>query len=152
MGRQNGVGAGLGKQHPPRNALERDGAQRIYIGAPVHMDPGDLFGCRVVRGPDPLPLAGYVGAGCEAARQANIRQVGMIHVSEQNVGGLDVTVHDCALVEGIQRTGDLTDDARDHRERERPIVLNQGLEVSAGDVGRHDAERRVHMLHGHDRQ
>ena len=76
------------------------------------------------------------------AGDPEIDQVGEVVLVEQNVGGFDIAVQQADLVRGMQREGDLFDDAHRPRRLQRPVGQH-GLQVAALDQPHIDVQAAV---------
>ena len=101
---------GVARKRPaPGESLVEDDARGEEVGACVDGLAEDLLRRHVTRGPDDQPWAGEVGAAREAAgdlarqltSQAEIDELAAVGRQEE-VGGLDVPVHDARVVKGGQ--------------------------------------------------
>ena len=62
--------------------MEQHAAQRVDVGARVDPLAADLLGRDVAQRPDPLARAAQPGAGADALREAEVRQVGVVTRAE----------------------------------------------------------------------
>ena len=106
MGVQDGLRAFAEIRRPAGQAVKQNRCQRIHIGRGSHRAPEEnLLGRRVGDGSDePIGLA-------EASRRnalgdAEIGEIGMSSVTDDDVLGFDVAVDDVERVRGIKGVGD----------------------------------------------
>ena len=88
------------------------------------------------------PLGGHVGPGADGragagqpgfpggAGDAEVDEIGEVVFGDQDVGRLHIAVHQPDPVRGVQRRGDLLDDA--HRARRAPAGRRQGALAGRG--------------------
>ena len=69
---------------------------------------------------------------------------------EQDVGGLDVAVHEPGGVRGVQAGGDLGDDLRGAARGEVPVALERAVQVGPGDVAHDQVQPPVLLAGGVD--
>ncbi len=83
----------------------------------------------------------------EGARDAEIGHLDPAAAGQQHVGRLDVAVDDAARMRCVERLVDLLGDARGRNRLERPVLADDGGEVTAVDQ-LHDDERvaRLHAV------
>ena len=70
---------------------------------------------------------------------------------EQDVGGLDVAVDQAGSVRGVQRRGDLRDDLGGPLGRQRPLVLEQPVQVGARHVAHDEIQLPLGLARAVDR-
>ena len=138
--------------HLAGQRVVEDAAERVDVGARVDLLAGELLGRHEVDGADPLARRGQPRVGADDLREPEVGEVGVL-AAEQDVGRLDVAVHEPDGVRGVQRRADLVADRRDAVGREPPVARQQPLQVDALDVAHHEVEvpallaRRVHRDH-----
>ncbi len=99
--------------------LVEHAAERVDVRAPVDGAGLDLLGRHVVGGADPGARAGQTAGRAEALGQPEVGEVDVLVLAlaaDQDVGRLDVAVHQPALVRGVERRADRGGDARDPRQ------------------------------------
>ncbi len=103
--------------------LVNRGAQRVHIGAPVEGRPAGpgLFGAHVARGAEGLAGQGQVEAAADP-RQAEIRDPDVARLVDQEVRGLDVSMHDLVGVGVFQADGDVAGESCDVAFERRAVV------------------------------
>ena len=130
------VGAGEGLH--PREHLEGHDAEREDVAAAVERLPHGLLGRHVGRRPEQRPRVGDLGVG--ELGDAEVRDLDLVLLVEDEVGGLDVAVDDPARVGVVERRRDLAHEP-DHLLRLEAVPL---LEDGADRLA-------VHELHGEER-
>ena len=85
--------------------VERDGPERVDVAAPVDVGAGlRLLGAHVARRADDQ-CSGGIDLGLRGLGDAEVRQVGLALVVEQDVGRLDIAMDEPVLVGGIEGLG-----------------------------------------------
>ena len=137
---QGGRDRGVGVERPvSREALEGHDAQRVDVGRRGRGGATGLLGGEVLRRAH--HLAG--GGQAEAVGGAGDPEVGDLDPparGDQQVGRLDVAVHDAGVVCGADRVGGLRHQVADHLGVERPAAAQQRRERLPVDE-LHDQER-----------
>ena len=111
--------------------LVQDASEGVGVGARVDLVAGQPFRRHV--GPSPNYVAGIGNPRfASRPRDPEIDQVGEVVLGDQDVGGLDVTVHQTDPMSVAQRRGDLLVDPYRAFRRQRPLS-DDGLQVAAGD-------------------
>ena len=127
----------VGVRRAAGQRVEEQAAEAVDVGAGVDPLAADLLRRDEVQRPD--PVAGLRRAlGDLALREAEVREVGVVVLAEQDVGGLDVAVDEPRGVRGVQRGRDLADDAGGAPGRERALAPDERPEVVAGHVAHRD--------------
>ncbi len=124
----------------PREALEEDDAERVDVGAPVHVVLGaDLLRGHVVGGADRVAGARQAVRGALVPREPEVRDArppalpALVGAGEDQVRGLEVAVDDARAVRGVHGVGDLAQELRRVPRRE-PAVAQPLLERGPGAV------------------
>nr|ART38290.1 F383 [uncultured bacterium] len=131
--------AALSERRTSAHQLVEDAAQRVQVGAGVDLGrAGALLGRHVRRGPE--HALGLAGAGVERqlgdAEVEHLDPLAAHHVripDDEQVGGLEVAMHDAALVGGADGAGGLAHEQDGAVERQRP-GLDPVLEVVAAQL------------------
>ena len=113
--------------------LEQHHPQRVQVRLPGDGLPERLLGRDVVGGAEHAP-GDRQPFLCERARDPKVRDLGSAFLADQHVVGLDVAMHDLALVGGAERARDLDRVGDRLRDVERPFAADDVLEVLAFDV------------------
>ena len=124
-----------------RQHLVQHAAQRVDVGAAVDRPGLDLLGGDVVGRADPRARAREAAGGAEPLGQPEVGQVDVLVVAlaaDQDVGRLDVAVHQAALVRGVERRGDRGRHAL-HAVQVELALVDDVAQVRAG----HEAHRQV---------
>ena len=106
------------ERHVAGDGLDEHEAERVEVGAPVEPARGALLRRRVARGAE--HRARRLGPA-RLGERAGEAEVGDAHdavLVEEEVGRLDVAVHEPAAVRVLERRGDLAADVRGLRRRE----------------------------------
>jgi hypothetical protein len=142
------------ERRPPAQALDQDARERILVGPPVDRLAPDLLGRNVVDRSDELPGARERLVGGQPLGDPEVGQEGPLggraQLRQEDVGGLDVPMHQAFFVRRIQRRSDRRDD------RERPLRFERSLtehlaEVRAIDVLHRDEEPTLSLVRVVDR-
>ena len=121
--------------------LVEHAAERVDVGPPVDRPGLDLLGRDVVRGPDPGAGAGQAAGRPEPLGEPEVGQVDVLVLAlaaDQDVGRLDVAVHEPAVVSGVECAGDRGDHTPDLIHAEL-AAIDDLAQVRA----RHEAHREV---------
>ena len=128
-------------RHLPGEHLVEHAAQRVDVGAAIDRPGPDLLGRDVVRRADPGAGARQAALRPEPLGEAEVGQVDVLVLAcaaEQDVGRLDVAMHQAALVCGVECRGHRRHDALHAVEAELAAV-DHLAQVRAG----HEAHRQV---------
>ncbi len=141
---------------PPREAFIEDHAEGEDVRAAVDAAPLHLLGGHVVRRSEKLARRGEVDGFGRDLRDAEVGDLHALVAGEDDVGWLDVAMDDPLAVREVERLGDLLEDPRDRRVRERLALLENLLERRTFDVlHRNEGDRLFVVLpdvvHGDDR-
>jgi hypothetical protein len=132
-------------RHAPRERLVEHAAQRVDVRARVGAAALDLLGRRVVERADPLAGA-RERLGVRRPGDAEVGEVGVLGAAallDQDVRGLDVAVDEAAFVRGVERVGDLGDDARRAHPVQPVLRRQQRAQVGAPDPAHRDEQPPV---------
>jgi hypothetical protein len=99
--------------------------------ASVDAAAADLLGRRVVEAAGPAAAAGGALAGQRHPGQAEVGQVHVVAVGQQDVGGLDVAVHEPGAVDGVERRAGALQDRRCGDGRQRAVAAHPRPQVVA---------------------
>ena len=145
------VGAGLVRRLPLHRGVQR-GAEGPDVGLGVGVAAAGQLGGEVAGGAGEEPGLGQLVVAV-AAGDAEVTDLGAAAAVQEHVAGLDVAVHDAALVGPGQRTGDPGPDVGHPQRGQAPLVgedLGEGRPV---DV-LHDQPRAAvvvdDVVHRHD--
>ena len=122
-----------------RQRVVEDAAERVDVGARVDLVAGELLGRHEVGGADPVAGGGQAGVGPHRLGEAEVGEVGVLAV-EQDVGRLDVAVHEPDGVRGVERGADLEADRRDPGGRDHALAGQQALQVGPVHVAHDEVE------------
>ena len=130
--------------------LVEHAAERIDVGARVHLPALDLLGCAVLDRSDKGAGTRCPGRG-ELLDRAEVRQVRAVVRADEDVRRLDVAVNEPARMGGVQRGRDLAGD-RERAPHGQPALLgDQRLQVGPLDAGHRDPEEVVVLARVVDR-
>jgi hypothetical protein len=99
-----------------------------------------------------VPAGGDVGLGVGEAREAEVGEVGVV-AREQDVGGLDVPVHEPGRMRGVQRARHLVDDVPRALRLHPPVRAQLLVQVRARHPAHHQVQPAVllaRLVHGDD--
>ena len=133
--------AGAGESRLAGDHLVEHDAEREQVGTMIDRHAERLLGAHVARRADHLAdhrrdgaALGGVGIGLGDARDAEIEQLGRLHlVGEQDVRWLDVAMDDAVAVRIGERAGELDADGEHPIAREAALLLQYLVERAAFD-------------------
>jgi hypothetical protein len=140
--------------HASGERLEQDTAERIDIRSGVHPTPASLLRCDVVDRPEKRACACQPLAALDMPRESEVGQVDMVAPpsrGDQDVGGLDVSVHQAAGVRGVERVRYLVDDRRRPAGLEPSLVRQQGTHIDPVDEPHRDVKHAIALADRMDR-
>lgn len=101
MGGANLEKAALGKRRSPRQTLEDHAPQSVNVARGGRRLASHELGRHVIEGPQGLARSGQGSVGPPFG-EAEISKQGIAGPIDQDVGGLDVTMYEAGIVEGIE--------------------------------------------------
>ncbi len=113
-------------------AFVQHARQRVDVGPVGHLVVGEPLRSHVFPGADRGAELGEFFVGGRAG-DAEVDEVGEVVTGDQDVGRLDITMHDPRGVGGVEGRGDLGDDGHRARRRQRAIPFEQAVQVGALD-------------------
>jgi hypothetical protein len=136
--------------------LVEQAAQRVDVGTPVDATRGEPLGGHVVGRAHRGPGDGEAGGRRAVAGDAEVDEVHRVGraarvLGQQHVGGLDVAVDQVRLVRGVERRGELREDAHRPPRLERALTGEDLAEVLAVDEAHVDEEPAVDLAEPVDR-
>ena len=141
MGPELGHVVVLRVRDAPREHLVQDAPERVEVGTAIHPARLDLLRSNVVRGSDPGAGAGEALRRSELLRQSEVSEIDLLAGAlsgDQDVGRLDVAVHEPALVRRVERRCDRTHHSLN------PVEVQLAPVDDVAQVGaRHEAHRQV---------
>ncbi len=124
-------------------AFVEHAAERVDVGAPVHVLAGDLLGGDVVDRPHEVAVVAGPALVGESLREAEVREVGVVRAVEagagveQHVGGLHVAMDEATRMRGVESARHLGEDPdrfpRLERAVPQPLLEVRTLHVAHGD-------------------
>ena len=130
--------------------LVRDDAEGVEVAGAGRRLAHRLLGADVVGGAEHLADAG-VADGVHGAGDAEVGQLHHAVLAHEDVGGLDVAVHDAGLVGGAERERGLGQDRADDLGRQRALLADDRRERLAGDELHHEVGEVVVLAVVEDR-
>ena len=97
-----------------------------------------LLGRHVVHRAENRPGVGHGAALGQRSRDPEVGDVGVAVAIDQDVRRLQIAVHDAGVVRRLQRLADLPGQGKPLVERQRPLALQEALEVRPLDVVHRD--------------
>src|SRR5262249_20933635 len=138
------------ERQPAGEQLEQDHAHAVQVAAPVHLLAADLFGRDVAGGADGKVRAGVGDPGAKLAPaghqlgQPEIHHLDLfvrrVRVHDHQSGGLEVAVHNAALVRVLQGLAQLAEQAAATGRAEPAVAVQQYVEGDAADILHDDAQ------------
>ena len=129
-----------------REALEEHAGKGVHVGARVDGVALEALGGHVVEGADGGAGHRQLGAGvADGVRDAEVDDVDEVVGGDEHVAGLDVAVHHAVGVRGVERLGDLGDQADGPLGRERAAAPDQRAEVGPVDEAHVDEQPAVDL-------
>src|SRR5438270_11814802 len=95
------------KRNLPGQALEQNGCKRVAIAGSSGQLAPDLLRRDVIDGADELARSGEMSRVVRGLDQAEVGEVGMVALADQDVLRLDVAVDQPCLVGRVERLSDL---------------------------------------------
>ena len=134
-----------------REALVEHAAEGVDVGAAVGLVALDLLGRDVLQRAHELPGLGELLAGRRVLGQPEVGQVAVLHGfrpaarRHEDVGGLDVAMHQPALVRGVERAGHLADHRHGTERLEAAVLGDHRAQVGSLDVAHRDEQQAVDL-------
>jgi hypothetical protein len=148
MGVDDGDVARALERDVPRQALVEEAGEGVDVGSAAHLPAPDLLGRDVVDRPHDLTRIDDRSAVRRARAEAEVREVAVLPsgtTGEEDVRRLDVAVHETALVGGVERSCDLSDEGDCALGRQRTLSPEQRLQVRPVDVPHRDVEESLDL-------
>jgi hypothetical protein len=126
----------------PGEAVVEHAAERVHVRAGVELLGQELLRRRIGERADEVPGAGQPGRRVPLHGQAEVGEISVGPVAlagHDDVGGLDITVHQAGRVGGVEGARHLTDD-RHGLGQARRRLLEDRLERDAVDVAHREEE------------
>ena len=129
-----------------REALEEHAGEGVHVGARVDGMALEALGGHVVEGADGGAGHRELGPGvADGVRDAEVDDVDEVVGGDEHVAGLDVPVHHAVGVRGVERLGDLGDQADRPLGRQRTAAADQRAEVGPVDEAHVDEQPAVDL-------
>ena len=131
----------------PDEHLRENQAERVDVGALVDGLSGRLFGRHVRQRSD--DRAGRRGkrAGVGRTSDPEVGDDRLLGVVDEDVGGLEIAVHDASLVRGAKARHDLTGERQHPGDRQLALGSEQTREIGAVDERHRDVLDAVDLAH-----
>ena len=129
---------------PADQHLVEQAGQGVHIGGRSDRAAGEPLRCHVGARPDQHARHRDAGLAPDVG-DAEVHQVGEVVGGEQDVLGLDVTVHQAVGMGGVQRRGHLRDDRGGPRRGQWAVGPQQLLDAGALDQPHVDVEHTVDL-------
>ena len=133
------------ERHRPGQQLVRHARQRVLVGPSVHRAPPDLLRRHIRRGANPAPGGGQPRWRHGPLADPEVRQVHVLRPARprvhQDVGRLDIPVHQAGGVRGVQRKGHRGDESHGPSRRQRTLPRQHLPQVTTMDEPHRDEQR-----------
>ena len=129
------------ERHAPGEHLPEDDAERVDVGRGRDRAAARLLGREVLARPEHRAGLGHAVLDVERARDAEVRDLDLALLAEQDVLRLDVAVDEAVVVREGQPVRDVERELERAPQRQRPGADDQILQVLAVDVLEDDVLR-----------
>ena len=136
----------LGSAFPDEHLRENQ-AKRVDVGALIDGLARRLFGRHVRQRPDDRAGRGRKRPRVGRARDAEVGEDRLLRVVDEDVGGLEIAVHDASLVRGAKPGHDLPGQRQRAGDRQLAFRGEQTREVGAVDERHRDVLDAVDLAH-----
>ena len=126
------------ERHDAGEREEQQAAERVDVRAGVDALAADLLRRDIVERPDPVAGLGRAGHAQRVLGQPEVGQIDVVLGGQEDIGGLDVAVHQTGRVGLVERRADLGHDPRRPLRVEVALAPHQAAHVVAGDVAHRD--------------